>query len=451
MKKTFAWEPLFKKHVIFSGIKEEQLKPLIMLLLRDEVSSERKYTEGSVILEEGELGDSIFLIGLGSVQVTVRGKDDYEIILSVLKQGEFFGEMALLEEKPRAATVRARENCIVLEIKGEEFRHILNQYHAVESKILLKLSERLRSTNEQLLSVKQIGIDAQLDQLNAKLNEQARIVDSRLQTAQALFDQTKLRTDEVINSAERSRTRLTTTMSAVGAVVGIAVALFGWFGIQGFLNLREQATAVRSDIETYAEEAKKQANVAKKLVDETNESARALAVTVQKQENLHQESRQWLDQSKETLIRHILWPELFIAVSEGNQSDNAVPLYDSYKELRLFDDYGLVYLLDIIEGRFSDRSHIHNPPKYMELLPKIRQDISSVRDKTKAYYLYLANAILANLDEFEKTLPQFEDYVKKHPSVRINKRDVNKLENFFAADPEKHRLFQRLRPLIPTE
>jgi CRP-like cAMP-binding protein len=76
MKKTFAWESILKKHIIFSGIREEQLKPLLMLLLRDEVSSERKYTEGSVILEEGELGDSVFLIGLGSVQVTGRGKDD---------------------------------------------------------------------------------------------------------------------------------------------------------------------------------------------------------------------------------------------------------------------------------------------------------------------------------------------------------------------------------------
>jgi CRP-like cAMP-binding protein len=438
MKKTFAWESFLRKHVIFSGITEAQLKPLLQLLLRDEVSSERKYTQGSVLLEEGELGDSIFLLGLGSVQVTVRGTDGYETALSVLKQGEFFGEMALLDEKPRAATVRAKESCVVLEIKGEEFRHILQQYHEVEAKILLKLSERLRNTNEQLLSVRLTGMEEKLDQLNAKLNEETRIVDSRLQAAHAVFDQINTRANEVITSAERSRTRL----AMAGTLLGTVVTALGWFGVQEFLNIREnigkQATEARSTI--------------KQLVNEANQSARALEGTVQEQASLLQETKQWLDKSKETFIEDIVWQKLYIAVSVGNPFGNVGSLYDSYKELRAFNYDHLVYLLRLIETHFSDPLNIHKaPPKYMELLLKIYQDIQSLEYKIKAYYLYLANAILTNPDEFEKMLPQFEAYVKKHPSVRIKKSDVDTLENFFAADLEKHRLFQHLRPLIPTE
>ena len=438
MKKTFAWESLLRKHGIFSGIKDEQLKPLIMWLLRDEISSERKYTEGSVILEEGELGDSIFLIGFGSAQVTVRGKDDYETILSVLKQGEFFGEMALLEEKPRAATIRARESCIVLEIKGEEFRQILTQHHEVESKILLKLSDRLRSTNEQLLSVKMTGIEEKLDQLNVKLHEEVRIVDSQLRAAHAVFEQINTRANEVIASAERNRTR----MVMAGTLIGTVVTALGWFGVQEFLNIKKsitkQATEARDTIQ--------------KLVDEANTNAEKLKVTVQEQAKNLEDTRQMLDQSKETIIEDILWHKLYVAVSVGNPFGNAVLLYDNYKELRAFNSGNLIYLLQAIETKFSNASNVHDtPPKYLDLLPKIRQDVASVEYKTKAYYLYVANVILARPEEFEKTLQQFEDYVKKNRSVRINQSDVDKLENFFAADPEKHRLFQHLRQLIPTE
>src|SRR5215510_10227421 len=99
--KSFNWQNFLRSHPIFSSLKEEE----IAHLLRDEVSQERVYPQGTVILREGEGGDSVFLLSSGSVQVTLWGTRGPLILLAILPAGEIFGEMAVLERRPRSATV----------------------------------------------------------------------------------------------------------------------------------------------------------------------------------------------------------------------------------------------------------------------------------------------------------------------------------------------------------
>jgi signal-transduction protein with cAMP-binding, CBS, and nucleotidyltransferase domain len=143
--KSYSWEDLFRRHPIFSSLNEEE----IMQLLTDETSQERDCPQGSVILRQGEFGDSVFLIGLGSVQVTLRGPGDQEIPLSTLKAGELFGEVAVLERKPRSATVTAREDCTLLEVRGEEFLKLLERHPDMQVKVRVTMSERLRQSSRQ--------------------------------------------------------------------------------------------------------------------------------------------------------------------------------------------------------------------------------------------------------------------------------------------------------------
>src|SRR5262245_3352456 len=93
-------------------------------MLSDEASSERTYEPGEVIIREGDAGDSLFLIGTGSVEVVLADAHGQPIPLSVMLRGETFGEMGLFERRPRCATVRARESCVVLEVNGEELRRL---------------------------------------------------------------------------------------------------------------------------------------------------------------------------------------------------------------------------------------------------------------------------------------------------------------------------------------
>jgi CRP/FNR family transcriptional regulator, cyclic AMP receptor protein len=157
--KNFKWEDLLRRHPIFSRLAEKEVERL----LEDEVSAERECPPQSVILREGEGGDSIFLIGSGAVQIVLLGKDGQEIVLAILRNGEVFGEMSLFQQKPRSATVIAKEPCLLLEIKGEEFLKLAHTYPDIELKMLLTLSERLRHVNEQVLAVRQKEVDEKLN------------------------------------------------------------------------------------------------------------------------------------------------------------------------------------------------------------------------------------------------------------------------------------------------
>jgi CRP/FNR family cyclic AMP-dependent transcriptional regulator len=143
--KSFNWQDLLREHPIFSSLTEAEIADL----LRDEVSQERVCPRAAVILREGEVGDSVFLISSGSVQVSLWGTRGPLIPLAVLHAGEIFGEMAVLERKPRAATVVAREDCVLLEVAGEEIRRLLEAHPEMQVKMYTIVRDRLRQATPQ--------------------------------------------------------------------------------------------------------------------------------------------------------------------------------------------------------------------------------------------------------------------------------------------------------------
>ena len=142
--KAFNWQDFLAQHPVFSSLTQGEVAQLLKA-----ASQERAYPQGGVVVREGESGDSFFLIGAGSAQVTLQGPDGQPNSLAVLKAGEFFGEVAVLERRPRSATVTAKKSCRLLEIKGEEFRSLLAAHPDMRSKVYTKLSERLGRPNQQ--------------------------------------------------------------------------------------------------------------------------------------------------------------------------------------------------------------------------------------------------------------------------------------------------------------
>jgi CRP-like cAMP-binding protein len=143
--KSFNWQDFLRSHPIFSSLNDQE----IANLLRDEISQERVYPQGAVIIRGGEVGDSLFLISSGSAQVALQGTEGPSFPLAVLQAGEIFGEMAVLERRPRSATVLARENCLVLEIAGEEIRKLLEAHLELQVKMYTVIRDRLRQANPQ--------------------------------------------------------------------------------------------------------------------------------------------------------------------------------------------------------------------------------------------------------------------------------------------------------------
>jgi CRP/FNR family transcriptional regulator, cyclic AMP receptor protein len=116
--------------------------------------SERVFQGGETIFEENATGNSLLVIISGEVRITQRANVSGEETLTVLKKGDFFGEMALLEDLPRSATAIAHSDTFIMEIGRERFLHFVEKDPASGVKILItlarSLSARLREADGKI-------------------------------------------------------------------------------------------------------------------------------------------------------------------------------------------------------------------------------------------------------------------------------------------------------------
>ena len=124
--------------------------PFFQNLSRNELIALAKLTEdlevgeGKVLTREGESGSEFFVIVDGEVSVTKDGQE-----IRTLASGDFFGEIALLEDTPRTATVIAKTPLRFFVLTRQAFRSMLAHQPELEQKVLSALEERVRATPER--------------------------------------------------------------------------------------------------------------------------------------------------------------------------------------------------------------------------------------------------------------------------------------------------------------
>ena len=115
-----------------------------------ELTREKFYPRGSVILFENDPGDSLFVVRQGRVKVVLIGEDGREVILGVLGVGEHFGELSLIDDRPRSAHVIAMDDSHLLVLRREDFRKRVESSPAVAWSLLTEMSRRLRRADEKI-------------------------------------------------------------------------------------------------------------------------------------------------------------------------------------------------------------------------------------------------------------------------------------------------------------
>jgi len=138
-----------------------------------EISRERTYPRNSVILFEDDPGDALYVVAEGQVKVVLIGEDGREVILSVMGEGEFFGEMALVDDEPRSAHVIAMEDSTLLVLRREDFQGILTQTPGIALALLRELSRRLRRVDEKVGSLVLLDVNGRVAQLLLDLADEA--------------------------------------------------------------------------------------------------------------------------------------------------------------------------------------------------------------------------------------------------------------------------------------
>ena len=109
----------------------------------------RTYPKDTMVFSEGESGVELYIIRAGSVRIT-KIVDDAEVILAILKPGDIFGEMALLENKPRSASAIAHEETTLLAVNRGNFKGMVVDQPKIISRLTVLLSERIWSLYKQL-------------------------------------------------------------------------------------------------------------------------------------------------------------------------------------------------------------------------------------------------------------------------------------------------------------
>ncbi len=108
------------------------------------------YPAGTYVFRQGEAGSEMFIIQEGKVEILTQ-KGQKEVLLAVLEEGDFFGEMAVLEDLPRTASARAVTACQLLRIDRQTFDQLIRHNPEIAVRMLRKLCHRLRSTQPQPL------------------------------------------------------------------------------------------------------------------------------------------------------------------------------------------------------------------------------------------------------------------------------------------------------------
>ena len=134
---------LLRRIPLFSGIDPGKLKLLAF-------ASERlSYDDGQNLFRQGEVGESAYVIMEGEADVIIE-TDDGEIPVAELKQNAFIGEIAILCDVPRTATVRATSNLEVLKVKKEHFLGLIADFPELGIEVMRELAARLSVTTSEL-------------------------------------------------------------------------------------------------------------------------------------------------------------------------------------------------------------------------------------------------------------------------------------------------------------
>ena len=138
----------FLKYVpIFSELDENTLEQISKLGIR------KSFVKDSVVLFEHETGSALFVIESGKVKVSRVSDDGKEVILTILGESDFFGEMAILDGLTRSANVTAMEDSELFIIQRSEFLGLLHSHPEIAIALLQELTQRLRAADMKIKSL----------------------------------------------------------------------------------------------------------------------------------------------------------------------------------------------------------------------------------------------------------------------------------------------------------
>ncbi|MEO3431047.1 cyclic nucleotide-binding domain-containing protein [Pelagibius sp. CAU 1746] len=115
------------------------------------------FKDGEVIFRENDPSDAAYLIMEGKVEIIHGRRSEANTTVAVLGRGEYFGEMGVIDDKPRSATARAKGETACMSVSRDEFMDMLLNRPEESIELLKVLFERLRKANDRLMLMEKSG------------------------------------------------------------------------------------------------------------------------------------------------------------------------------------------------------------------------------------------------------------------------------------------------------
>jgi CRP-like cAMP-binding protein len=157
---------LLRGHPVFGGLESAQLSRL------GTYARNRRVRAGTTLFVKGDAGTALFAVSAGTVKITVPSIDGREAMFNLLHAGEIFGEIALLDGRPRTADAVALTDCELMVIERRDFLAFVHSEPTVALKLIELLCARLRFASEHLEEVVFLHLPARLARLLLRLSEE---------------------------------------------------------------------------------------------------------------------------------------------------------------------------------------------------------------------------------------------------------------------------------------
>ena len=162
---------------LFASFPEDQLRVLSTTVARKSVP------RSTTIMAGGDATDSLYIVLSGRLKVMMSDREGKEVILSILAPGEFFGEMGLIDEEPRSASVVTMEACELLSISKRDFNKCLAENFEMAMAVMRGLVRRLREADRKIGSLALLDVYGRVARLLLDMAENVngeKIVTKRL-------------------------------------------------------------------------------------------------------------------------------------------------------------------------------------------------------------------------------------------------------------------------------
>ena len=143
---------------LFEGLGDEDLEAIA------KVTISRTYDRDQIIILAEEEGDALFIIDSGQVKVSIVSEDGREVILSLLGDGAVFGELSLLDGKPRSANVVATENTALYVVRRADFLQLIYKVPKISIALLAELAARLRRTDRKIEGLALLDVTSRISE-----------------------------------------------------------------------------------------------------------------------------------------------------------------------------------------------------------------------------------------------------------------------------------------------